>query len=191
MRRAVALDRAAWLIGEQFDERRCVAGPLGSPRSSGGGLGLRGMASIEVLEQRVAIKAQSRPSSPARQPDDTELRLVGVDEVAIDGEQVSDLGHCEELAGRSLQELDDAVRDRLNVLMLKGHEHEGRRASRGGGVVLADEKPRMIEILLRTVEDTYVPQRMQTTARGYVGSSGSQRPPVGAGSAVVRRARIA
>jgi hypothetical protein len=49
----------------------------------------------------------------------------------------------------------------------------------------------VIEILLRTVEDTYVPQRMQTTARGYVGSSGSQRPPVGAGSAVVRRARIA
>ena len=89
------------------------------------------MASIEVLEQRVAIKAQSRPSSLARQPDDAELRLVGVDEVAIDGEQPSDLGHGEELARRSFQELDDAVRDGFDVLMLKGHERNGRRPTRG------------------------------------------------------------
>jgi hypothetical protein len=44
--------------------------------------------------------------------------LVGIDEVAVDGEQSSDLGHGEELARRSLQELDDAVRDGLDVLML-------------------------------------------------------------------------
>jgi hypothetical protein len=131
----VALDRAARLIREQFDERRCVASPLGSPRSSGGGLSLRGVASVEPFEQRVAIEAQSRPASLARQPDDTELGLVGVDEVAINGEQPSDLGHGEELAGRSLQELDDAVGDGLDVLMLEGHE-----------LVLADEKPRMIQI---------------------------------------------
>jgi hypothetical protein len=110
MRRAVALYRAAGLIGEQLDERRCVAGPLGAAPSSGGGLSLRGVASVEPFEQRVAIEAQSRPSSLARQPDDTELRLVGIDEVAVDGEQPSDLGHGEELARRSLQELDDAVR---------------------------------------------------------------------------------
>lgn len=96
------LDRAARLIGEQLDERRCVAGPLRSPPSSGGGLGLRCMASVESFEQSVSIEAQSWPSSFARQPDDTELRLVGVDEVAIDSEQPSDLGHGEELAGRSL-----------------------------------------------------------------------------------------
>ena len=149
------------------------------------------MASIEVFEQRVAIEAQSRSSSLARQPDDTELRLVGVDEVAIDGEQPSDLGHGEELARRSVQELNDAVRDGLDVLMLERHEHEGRRAGRGGEIALADEKPRMIEILRRVAEDTYVLQRLQTTARSYPGSSGSHRPPVGAGSAVVRRARIA
>ena len=107
------------------------------------------MASTEPFEQRVAIEAQSWPSSFARQPHDTELCLVGVDEVAIDGEQASDLGDCEELAGRSLQELDDAVRDGLDVLMLQGHQRNGRRrASRGGEIVLADEKPRMIEILL-------------------------------------------
>jgi hypothetical protein len=76
----VALDRAARLIGEQLDERRCVTRALGSPRSSGGGLGLSGMASIEPFEQRVAIEAQRRPASLARQPDDTEFRLVGVDE---------------------------------------------------------------------------------------------------------------
>jgi hypothetical protein len=61
--------------------------------------------------------------------------------------------------------------------------------------VLAQEKPRMIESLLRTVEDTYVPQRLQTTASGcnlvYPGSPGSQSPSVRAGSAVVRRACIA
>ena len=85
------------------------------------------MASIESVEQRVAIEAQSRPSSLARQPDDTELRLVGVHEVRIDGEQPSDLGHGQELAGRSLQELDDAVRDGLDVLMLEGHERSGAR----------------------------------------------------------------
>ena len=150
------------------------------------------MASIEPFEQRVAIEAQSRASSLARQPDDTELRLVGVDEVAIDGEQVSDLGHCEELAGRSLQELDDAVRDGLDVLMLQAHQRNSRRrATRGGEFVLADEKPRMIENLLRGVEDTYVSQRLQTTVGGYPGLSGSQRPPVAAGSVVVRRACIA
>ena len=53
----------------------------------------------------------------------------------------------------------------------------------------------MIESLLRTVEDTYVPQRLQTTASGcnlvYPGSPGSQSPSVRAGSAVVRRACIA
>jgi hypothetical protein len=149
------------------------------------------MASIEPFEQRVAIEAQSRPSSLPRQPDDAELRLVGVDEVAIDGEQPSDLGHRKELAGRSLQELDDAVRDGLDVLMLETHQHEGNRPSRGGEFVLASEKPRIIEILLRTMEDTYVSQRLQTTVGGYPGTSGSQRPPVGAGSAVVRRACIA
>ena len=92
------------------------------------------MASIEPFEQRVAIEAQSWPSSVARQPHDTELRLVGVDEVAIDGEQPSDLGHGEELAGRSLQELDDAVRDGLDVLMLEGHGHRKppRRAAAEG-----------------------------------------------------------
>jgi hypothetical protein len=190
MLRAVALDRAARLIGEQLDEGRCVAGPLGSPRSPGRGLSLRGMASIEPFEQRVAIKAQSRPLSLAWQPDDTELRLVGVHEVGIDGEQPGDLGHGEELAGRCLQELDDAVRDGLDVLMLEGHERNSR-ADRGEEIVLADEKPRMIEILLRTMEDTYVSQRPQTTVSGYAGSPGSQRPPAGAGSAVVRRACIA
>ena len=77
------------------------------------------MASVEPFEQRVSIEAQSWPSSFARQPDDTELRLVGIDEVAIDGEQPSDLGHGEELAGRILEELDDAVRDGLDVLMLQ------------------------------------------------------------------------
>src|SRR5512133_1759262 len=149
------------------------------------------MASIEPFEQRVAIEAQSRPSSLARQPHDTELRLVGVDEVAIDGEQPSDLGHSEELARRSLQELDDTVRYGLDVLMLEGHERESRRAPGGGEIVLADAKPRMIEILLRILEDTYAPERLHTTVRSYPGASGSHRPPVGAGSAVVRRACIA
>ena len=138
----MALDRAARLIGEQLDERRCVTRALGPPRSPGGGMSLRGVASVEPFEQRVAIEAQSRPSSFARQPDDTELRLVGVDEVAIDGEQPSDLGHGEELAGRSLQELDDAVRDGLDVLMLEGHERKSRRAP-DGEFVLAVEKPRI------------------------------------------------
>jgi hypothetical protein len=77
------------------------------------------MGSVQPFEQRVAIKAQSRPSSLPRQPDDTELRLVGVDEVGLDGEQPSDLGHGEELARRSLQELDDAVRDRLDVVIAR------------------------------------------------------------------------
>ena len=116
---------------------------------------------------------------------------MGVDEVAIDGEQPSDLGHGEELARRSLQELDDTVRDGLDVLMLESHQRESRRATGGGEIVLADEKPRMIEILLRTMEDTYGSQRVQTTARSYARLSGSQRPPEGASSAVVRRACIA
>ena len=55
------------------------------------------------------------------------------------------------------------MRDGPEVLMLETHERESRRATRGGEVVLADEKPRMIEILLRTMEDTYVSQRLQTT----------------------------
>jgi hypothetical protein len=190
--RAVALNRAARLIGEQLNQRGCVAGPLRSPRSPGGGLILCRMGPIKPFEQRVAIEAQSWPSSFARQPDDTELRLVGVDEVAIDGEQASDLGHGEELAGRSFQELDDTVRDGLDVLMLEGHQgNSRRRATRGGDFVQTDEKPRMIEILPRTMKDTYVSQRLQTTARSYLGLSGSQRPPAGAGSAVVRRACIA
>ena len=149
------------------------------------------MASVEPFEHRVAIKAQRGPSSLARQPDDTQFRLVGVDEAGLDGEQPSDLGHGEELARRSLQELDDAVRDGIDVLMLERHEQASRRANRGGEIVLADEKPRMIEILLRGVEDTYVSQRLQTTVGGYPGLSGSQRPPVAAGSVVVRRACIA
>jgi hypothetical protein len=120
---------------------------VGSPPSPGGALILRGIALIKPFEQRVAIEAQSWPSSPARQPHDTELRLVGVDEVAIDGEQPGDLGHGEELARRSLQKLDDTVRDGLDVLMLETHEHESNRASRGGEFVLEDDKPRMIEIL--------------------------------------------
>ena len=56
---------------------------------------------------------------------------MAVDEVGIDGEQPSDLGHSEELARRSLQKLDDAVRDGLDVLMLEGHERNGRRPTRG------------------------------------------------------------
>jgi hypothetical protein len=149
------------------------------------------MASIEPFEQRVAIEAQRRPSSLAGQPDDTELRLVGIDEVAIDCEQAGDVGHGEELAGRSLEELDDAVRDGLDVLMLERHEQASSRAPRGTEIVPEDEKPRMMEILLRPVEDTYDLQRLQTTARSYTGLSGSQSPPAGAGSAVVRRACIA
>ena len=143
MRRTVELYRAARLIREQLDERGRVAGSLGSPRLSSGGLSLRRVASVEPFEQRVAIESQSWPSSFARQPDDTELRRVGVDEVAIDGEQPSDFGHGEELAGRSLQELDDAVRDGLDVLMLEGHERKSRRAPDGGELVLAVEKPRI------------------------------------------------
>jgi hypothetical protein len=38
----------------------------------------------------------------SRCADETELRLVGVEEVAVDGEQPSDFGHGEELARRSL-----------------------------------------------------------------------------------------
>ena len=34
---------------------------------------------------------------------------MGIDEGAIDGEQPSDLGHSEELARRSLHELDDTL----------------------------------------------------------------------------------
>ena len=149
------------------------------------------MASVEPLKQRVAIEPQSRPSSLARQPYDTELRLVGVDEVAINGEQPSDFGHGKKLAWRSLQKLDHAVRDGLDVPMLERHEQQSSRANRGTEIVLADEKPRMIEILVRPVEDTYALQQLQTTVRSYPGLSGSQRPPAGAGSAVVRRACIA
>ena len=127
------------------------------------------MAPVEPLEQRVAIKPQSRPSPLARQPDDTELRLMGVDEVAIDGEQSSDLCHGEEFARRTLQELYDAVRDGLDVLMLERHAHQARRAGRGGEIVLADEKPRIIEILRLVVEDTYVSQRLQTAVSSYIG----------------------
>jgi hypothetical protein len=43
-------------------------------------------------------------------------------------------------------EPDDAVRDGLDVLMPEAHERGGR-ATRGEEIVLADEKPRMIEIL--------------------------------------------
>jgi hypothetical protein len=39
------------------------------------------------------------------------------------------------------------VRDGLDVLTLEGHEQEASRANGGGEIVLADEKPRMIEIL--------------------------------------------
>jgi hypothetical protein len=113
------------------------------------------MASVEPFEQRVAIKAQRWPSSLARQPDDTQFRLVGVDEAGLDAEQPSDLGHGEELSGRSLQELDDAVRDGLDVLMLEGHE-----------LVLTDEKPRMIGNPPGRVEDTDDLQRLQTTSSG-------------------------
>ena len=83
------------------------------------------------------------------------------------------------------------MRDGLDVLMLEGHEQQSSRADRGGEFVLAGEKLRMIEILPRTLEDTYVSQRMQTTTRGYLGSPGSQRPPAGEGSVVVRRACMA
>jgi hypothetical protein len=135
-----------------------------------------------------------------------EFAGMGIDPLAIAPQQVSHLGCIQYAGGRPRRDkppLEEdigerlrnsanvAVRDVRDVLMLEGHERKGRRAAGGGEIVLADEKARIIEILLRTMEDTYVLQRLQTTARGYPRSSGSQRPPAGAGSVVVRRACIA
>jgi hypothetical protein len=61
-------------------------------------------------------------------------------------------------------------RDRLDVLMLERHEQGKRRATDGGELVLADEMPRKLEILLRTMEDTYASKRLQTTVSSYPGS---------------------
>jgi hypothetical protein len=47
--------------------------------------------------------------------------------------------------------------------VLEAHERESRRATGAGEFVLADEKPRMIKILLRMLKDTYVSKRLQTT----------------------------
>jgi hypothetical protein len=49
----------------------------------------------------------------------------------------------------------------------------------------------MIEILLRTREDTYVSQRLQTTAKGYLGNVGipetARRRGLGGGAARLHR----
>ena len=137
-----------------------------------------------------------------------ELARVRIDPLAIAPQQFGYVGGVQHAGGRprrhepSLYEnigerLGDsanvAVRDGPDVLMLERHERESRRAKRGGEIALAPEKPRMIEILLeqRRIHTCFNGCTLPLAVVNYPGVSGSQSPPVAAGSAVVRRACIA